>query len=631
MNNFAQVAKDYRMQPTVRLFHVSDPGTVDPSPRAKTKIPENPFQCVICGAAFPQLQRLTGHISKAHRHRDRGTAAYRCADCTSAFQTPAELHLHFMEQFDVSSLPPLKQKKRRKGRGRKIGRQNRPKRLERYVCGECGKTLTSQWGYKLHVFLHSGERPHQCIDCGKRFGLVAHLKSHVFTHHSNHERPSYRCARCGKEFRHPFSLKNHIRYHNSKDAFACPMCSKQLTSTWGLKEHIRRFHDKPVEAFASLDSLEDHMYLNSTIRPHKCTHCKEEFSLPASLSIHMKEHDVSSKSSVRVQKCRKMKSYVCGECRKTLTTLLGYKTHMFLHSGQRPHQCFECGKRFTLVSHLKSHIFARHSNREGQMYKCTVCEKEFSHPVSLKNHLLYHKNKDSFACPSCSKQLTSSWGLKEHIRRTHVVGSNGEKQTNPRSYTCGECGKILNSQQGYSTHVFLHTGKRPHACTVCDKTFALAGHLRKHLGVHRGRRPSSEPFCCHKCGKTVRTRYSLQCHLRTHVPGMTVVCPDCGRKFTSVAHMASHVDRMHHDDDGGGSENPKLDAVLPYVCGDCGRRYASCSTLKLHMRRHTDELLPCPVCNKGFPTNTHLRVHMRVHRLQTPTTPQQPRKYRTKP
>ena len=101
--------------------------------------------------------------------------------------------------------------------------------------------------------------------------------------------------------------------------------------------------------------------------------------------------------------------------------------------------------------------------------------------------------------------------------------------------------------------------------------------------------------------------------MTTHVPEMTSTCPECARRFTSVARMAMHVQRVHKDEF---AENPRLGAVLRYVCNDCGRRYANCNSLKQHMRQHTGELLRCVICNKGFTVSYDLRVHMRQHQIE---------------
>jgi len=112
--------------------------------------------------------------------------------------------------------------------------------------------------------------------------------------------------------------------------------------------------------------------------------------------------------------------------------------------------------------------------------------------------------------------------------------------------------------------------------------------------------------------------------MTTHVLDMTAVCPECGRQFASVARMAMHVRSVHKDELAENPKHPKLEAALRYVCDDCGKRYANCNSLKQHMRRHTGDLLPCLICNKGFTDNWHLRVHMRRHKTEPLTDSTQP-------
>jgi len=519
-----------------------------------------------------------------------------------------------------------------------------------YVCAICEKHFTRSSLLKKHMFCHDNRELFICVRCKKPFTSWVTFQRHIF--HQSGREGDYKCTMCEKEFSNPNALKNHMQYHENKEAFVCPICEKELTNPQSLRRHVERhvsgpakesdhssrkhFHNvedtrghvlihamfdetksvehgiactqlaeqqssvdcdtkpeftctKCAKAFPTLDNLEDHMFLHASARPHKCTQCEEQFSLPASLSIHMKKHTEPSISSVHLPKCNQSKSYTCSECGKTLTSQWGYKTHVFLHSGRRPHRCITCGERFALIAHLRSHMFVHRSKQEGLSHKCTICEKEFSHPTSLQNHLQYHKNKDSFACPICSKQLTSSWGLKghiqrlhvtgckkenqtnpksedteflhpaclqnhmhyhknkdsfvcpvcskqltsswglkEHVRRTHVVASTKEIQTNPKSYTCGECGKTLTTQQGYSTHVFLHTGKRPHGCTVCDKTFALANHLRNHMDVHHNDR---KLFPCSECSKRLISQRALDRHMTVHSGTQSHCCTECSRRL----------------------------------------------------------------------------------------------------
>ena len=291
--------------------------------------------------------------------------------------------------------------------------------------------------------------------------LSTQEKRHIFR--QSGREGDYKCTMCEKEFSNPNALKNHMQYHENKESFVCPICEKELTDLQSLRRHVERhvsgpaeessgkqFHNvedarghvvihassdetKSVEhgitctqlaeqqssvhydtkpeftcmecakAFPTLDNLEDHMYLHANPRPHKSTQCEKQFSLPASLSIHMKKHTESSISSVHLPKCNQSKSYTCSECGKTLTSQWGYKTHVFLHTGKRPHACTVCDKTFALANHLRNHMDVHHSERK--LFPCSECGKRLTSQRALDRHMTVHNGTQSHCCTECSRRL----------------------------------------------------------------------------------------------------------------------------------------------------------------------------------------------------------------------------------
>lgn len=104
------------------------------------------FECDICNKKLANSYSLRYHRNKIHGH----LFAFRCAICCDAFDDEKSKNLH------------------EKSCTRK-----------RFECYLCKYFNYNEKHFKSHFRQHTGERPHQCNGCFKRFAQEGNLNTHI--------------------------------------------------------------------------------------------------------------------------------------------------------------------------------------------------------------------------------------------------------------------------------------------------------------------------------------------------------------------------------------------------------------------------------------------------------------------
>ncbi|KAJ3027721.1 UNVERIFIED_CONTAM: hypothetical protein HDU68_003253 [Siphonaria sp. JEL0065] len=85
------------------------------------------------------------------------------------------------------------------------------------------------------------------------------------------------------------------------------------------------------------------------------------------------------------------KTFLCpyDDCGKVFPRQYNLKSHMFCHSGARPHACQLCVSTFARKHDLQRHTRTLHAT--DRPYKCSTCKQGFTQPEQLKRHQIQEK------------------------------------------------------------------------------------------------------------------------------------------------------------------------------------------------------------------------------------------------
>uniref|UniRef100_A0A4W5NPE0 C2H2-type domain-containing protein n=1 Tax=Hucho hucho TaxID=62062 RepID=A0A4W5NPE0_9TELE len=219
---------------------------------------ERNFRCSDCVKSFVRLEQL-------EKHQLTHKKSYRCSKCDERFSDLVDWKAHFLVHREILHCPDCDKQFLYKGLFERHRRTHLRKR-EKFLCTICGKEIHN---FKIHMRVHTGEKPYHCTECGKSFAYTKSYKTHILTHTSG-ERATYPCLECGKTFTRIDGMVRHVRrVHTGERNHQCGDCGK-------------RFFRK--------ESLKRHSLVHTGEKPYQCSVCGQRFSQDGDRKRHEKRH-----------------------------------------------------------------------------------------------------------------------------------------------------------------------------------------------------------------------------------------------------------------------------------------------------------------------------------------------------
>ncbi|RUS84203.1 hypothetical protein EGW08_008043, partial [Elysia chlorotica] len=405
-------------------------------------------------------------------------------------------------------------------------------------CEYCNKQFSKNFDLQQHIRAHTGEKPFQCIVCGRAFAQKSNVKKHMATHKVGFVITWLNATLYDKNSCFVLTLslvvdKGLLVWPTGtsntlpKQPDPIPEETKEntvsQTSSAPTQISVSTAFSQSLSGAATSAFSTNQALLKSTVHQvYKCVMktCGQSFPHLESFLEHIKSHETEL-------------NYRCHQCNKYFKSLNDLGVHQYTHvylnqgvkSGPRHFQCTKCGNKYTTPEALEHHM-----STTSHDYKCPHCQKQFTCERFLRRHLPLHGTEGKF------NDMLNKKFKTEHYLKSHMLIHTGETP-----FACELCQAAFNRKDKLKRHMTIHETVKKYRCPFrsvagCLKEFNRPDKLKAHIITHSG----IKPYTCNICGKGFSRRPHLVEHERGHNLDYRFKCEKCGKGFFRPKHFAEH-------------------------------------------------------------------------------------------
>ena len=241
------------------------------------------------------------------------------------------------------------------------------------------------------------------------------------------------------------------------------------------------------------------------------------------------------------------KGYCCREgCSKTFGGRSSRVYHEKSHKGVKEYKCKSCPEKFPARS---SRLYHERRQHGGTKNKCKTCPEMFGSRFSRFYHEKRHHGGTEYMCYICQEKFFNRKSLVIHEAKVHGNVSNVSPDNfiKPTYYPfqCNICSRGVSTEKSLEEHTSTHIKNIP--CQVpgeyCNDMFYKENEMFTHmLSVHNYNWQHGQKllFKCDQCDY-IRTKKEIATHMKKHSRVKTFICPECGKLLKSKSTLECHI------------------------------------------------------------------------------------------